>query len=76
MNSLIISLGDYYSFLFSKTLLNTKCALIFLVYSLFNDMINNVFCRTMTNGPEAVFCMMALYYYINLQYKEIKENSK
>ena len=36
MNTLIILLGDYYSFLFIENLLNKKCALICLVYSLFN----------------------------------------
>ena len=68
MNLIIIVLGDIFSFLFTKRLLNTKCAIIFLIYSLFNEIINNVFNRTMTNGAEAVFSVIALYYYQNLQY--------
>ncbi len=71
MNSIIIVFGDYYSYLFTLRLLNKKCALIFMVYSLFNKNINGIFGRTMTNGAEAVFCMMAFYYYSKLQYSSL-----
>ncbi len=70
MNSLIIVLGDYYSFRFTETFINKKCALIFIIYSLFNKNINEIFGRTMTNGAEAVFCMIAFYYYFNLKYAD------
>ena len=63
MNSIIIIIGDYYSFIFTERILNKKCALIHMVYSLFNKNINAIFGRTMTNGAEAVFCIMAFYYY-------------
>ena len=66
MNCIIIALGDLYAFSFAKNLLNKKCAQIFMTYSLFNLFINDCFCKTLTNGPEAVFCIMALYYYTNL----------
>ena len=74
MNSIIIVLGDYYSFIFTKRLIDKKCALIFMVYSLFNKNINTIFGRTMTNGAEAVFCMMAFYYYSKLQYALLEKN--
>jgi hypothetical protein len=35
-NTLIVVLGDYYSFLFVTKLLNKKCSIIFIIYSLFN----------------------------------------
>ena len=67
MNTFIITLGDYYSFFFTLNLVNKKCAIIFIIYSLFNKNINEVFGRTMTNGTEAVFCMMAFFYFFKLK---------
>ena len=64
MNTLIVVLGDNYSFIFIEKLLNKKCSLIFIIYSLFNLNINQVFLRTMTNGTEAVLCIIAFYYYL------------
>lgn len=47
-------------------------ALIFIVYSVCNRRINELFQRTMTNGVESVLCSVAFYYYINLKYKGAK----
>lgn len=47
-----------------------------MVYSIFNEIINRVFCRTMTNGAESVFCVISLYYYSKLQYGELSQNAK
>ena len=41
-----------------------------MIYSLFNKNINEIFGRTMTNGAEAVFWMIAFYYYFNLKYAD------
>ena len=57
-------------------MLNKKCALIMITYSLFNRRINELFQKTMTNGIEAVLCQIAFYYYINLQYKSDKSNKQ
>jgi hypothetical protein len=47
-----------------------KGAVIFCGYSLFNQRINELFSRTMTNGVEAVLCMVAFYFYSKLTYKK------
>ena len=46
-----------------------KGALIYMVYAIFNKRINEIFSRTMTNGVEAVLCLIAFYYYSNLKYQ-------
>jgi hypothetical protein len=57
-------------------MLNKKCALILITYSLFNRRINELFQKTMTNGIEAVLCQIAFYYFINLKYQSEKSNKK
>ena len=47
-----------------------KGALIFCGYSVFNRRINEIFSRTMTNGVEAVLCMIGFYFYSKLTYKK------
>ena len=63
MNTIIILIGDYYSYKLTKRLINRKCALIYLLYSFFDKDINLIFLRTMSNGIEAVLCIVAFYYY-------------
>ena len=66
MNALLQLLGDYYGFILTERLVNKKCAMIFLSYCLFNSRITELFGRTMTNGPEASFAIIAFYYYSKL----------
>jgi phosphatidylinositol glycan class B len=68
MNTIIVVLGDYYSYKLTKRLINRKCALIFLLNSLIDKDINLIFLRTMTNGIEAVLSIIAIYYYSKLKY--------
>ena len=63
MNALIIALGDYYLYHLSKRFAGRQAGMISLIYMLFNFRMNNIFLKTLTNGVEAVFCMMAFYYY-------------
>ena len=53
-----------------------KGALIFNVYSIFNRRINEIFQRTITNGVEAVMCMIAFYYYSSIKYQKDKGSSR
>lgn len=53
-----------------------KGALIFLSYSIFNKRINEIFQRTMTNGVEAVLCIIAFYYYSSIKYQKEKGSSR
>jgi len=69
MNSFIQASGDFFAFALVERMVNKKCALIFMAYSLFNMRINELFMRTMTNGTEAVFTLVAFYYFSKLQYK-------
>lgn len=41
-----------------------------MVYSIFNKRINEIFSRTMTNGVEAVLCIIAFYFYSSIKYKK------
>ena len=68
MNSLAQVFGDYFGFALAQTLIGKKGALIYMLYTLFNRRINEIFQRTMTNGVEAVLIIMAFYYYTNLTY--------
>ena len=69
MNALIIALGDYYLYLLSKKFAGRQAAMISLVYMLFNYRMNYIFLKTLTNGVEAVFCMMGFYYYTSIKAK-------
>ena len=51
-------------------------ALIFMVYSIFNRRVNEIFQRTMTNGVESVLCSVAFYYFTRLTYKKDKSSGK
>lgn len=37
--------------------------MIAIIYTLFNMKMNEVLLKTLTNGAESVFCMMAIYHY-------------
>jgi hypothetical protein len=69
-------LGDYYTFILAQRLMGKKGALIFNTYSIFNRRINEIFQRTMTNGVEAVMCMIAFYYYSSIKYQKDKGSSR
>ena len=69
MNSLIQVAGDYYLFLLSNDVLGREGALMTITYSIVNRRMNEIFAKTLTNGCEAVFCIMGLYYYANLKPK-------
>lgn len=69
MNSIIQVAGDYYLFLLSNDILGKEGALMTMAYSIVNRRINEIFAKTLTNGCEAVFCVMGLYYYTNLKPK-------
>ena len=47
---------------------NNELSKVALTYSLFNKIINLIFQKTMTNGAEAVFCLIALYNYGRLKF--------
>ena len=68
MNAILQFIGDYYGFKLTERLINKKVAIIFLSYSLCNNRINEVFQRTMTNGAEASFVVVALYHLSKLQF--------
>ena len=55
MNTIIIIIGDYYSYKLTKRLINKKCAIIYLICSFFDRNINLILLRTISNGVEAVF---------------------
>jgi hypothetical protein len=69
MNALVITLGDYYLYHLSKKFAGRQAAMISLVYILFNYRMNHIFLKTLTNGVEAVFCMMGFYYYTSIKAK-------
>lgn len=68
MNAILQFIGDYYGFKLAERLINKKVAMIFLSYSLFNVRINEIFQKTMTNGAEASFVVIALYHLSKLQF--------
>lgn len=70
MNTLLIVLGDFYTYKLCLRLLNREVAQIVLTWSLFSKTVNQILLKTMTNGAEAVLCIMALYYYSKLQYNK------
>ena len=63
MNSIIQVIGDYFGFGLAQKLMGKRGAVIFMVYSLFNRRINEIFQRTMTNGVESVLSMAAFFFY-------------
>lgn len=69
MNCLILALGDFYLYKLANKFLGKDGAALALLYSLFNWKINDIFTKTLTNGVESVFCIMALYYYSKLKPK-------
>ena len=69
MNSLIQVAGDYFLFLLSNDVLGREGALMTMTYAIVNRRLNEIFAKTLTNGCEAVFCVMGLYYYANLKPK-------
>ena len=68
MNSLLQVLGDHYLVKMTSENYNNELSKVALTYSLCNKIINLVFQKTMTNGAEAVFCLIALYNYGRLKY--------
>jgi hypothetical protein len=67
MNALVIALGDYYLYLLSYKFAGRQAAKISLCYMIFNYRMNYIFLKTLTNGVEAVFCMMGFYYYTGIK---------
>ena len=67
MNSIIQVTCDYYLFLLANDILGKEGALMTITYSIVNRRINEIFSKTLTDGCEAVFCIMGLYYYTNIR---------
>jgi len=63
MNCTLQVVGDYFLYFLTKHLIGREGAHIALTYSLFNQRINEIFGKTLTNGAEAAFSMCGLYYY-------------
>jgi hypothetical protein len=69
MNSLLQVLGDYFLFQLSDHLIGKEGACISLTYVLFNQRINEVGQKTLSNGAEAVFSIGGLNYFAKLKPK-------
>ena len=69
MNSLIQVLGDYYLYFITKDFAGKEGALICVGISLFNRRMNEIYGKTLTNTPEAIFCLIGIYYYNRLKPK-------
>ena len=69
MNTLIQLTTDYFTYKLAEKFLGSNGAKISLVYSLFNYQINNIFQKTLTNGPEVAFSIGGLFFYSELKPK-------
>lgn len=69
MNSLLQVLGDYFLYWLSHDLIGHEGAIITLGFSVVNRRINEIYSKTFTNGVEAIFCVVAMYYYNRLSSK-------
>lgn len=69
MNSLLQVLGDYFLYWLSHDLIGHEGAIITLGFSVVNRRINEIYSKTFTNGVEAIFCVIAMYYYNRLTSK-------
>ena len=67
MSVFIQVLGDYYLYYITKDLAGKKGGIICLGLSIFNRRMNEIFGKTLTNTPESIFCMLALYYFNRLK---------
>jgi len=69
MNAIIQVMGDYFLFHLANDMIGKQGALMTIVYALLNKRINEIFQKTLTNGCEAAFCVMGLYYFAHLKPK-------
>jgi hypothetical protein len=69
MNTLLQVLGDYYLFHLAHDIMGRDGAIMTLGYSIFNRRICEIGLKTLTNGVEADFCIVALYHYNRLSPK-------
>ena len=63
MNCLLQVLGDVFLYKLAKIFLGKEGATMTLSYSLFNRRINEIFQKTLTNGTEAIFSIVGLYFF-------------
>jgi phosphatidylinositol glycan class B len=66
MHSLLISMGDIFTYKLTKLLLNTESAIVALMFSLTNEHIIRFIVRTSANGVENSLAIMGLYYFHKL----------
>ena len=62
-------LGDYYLYFITKDYAGKKGAIICLGIGIFNRRMNEIYGKTLTNTPEAIFCLVGIYYYNRLKPK-------
>jgi hypothetical protein len=69
MNSFIQVLGDYFLYFIAKDYAGKEGGIICLGLSIFSRRMNEIYGKTLTNTPEAIFCLVGLYYYNRLKSK-------